>query len=128
MTAPFIPKNLREESPTNQEVLKLASWMEHKLSKNRHKGDREGWLKAPIAALVRHLDEEVAELKRALESDKGYDIMCEAADVANLAMMVADKACWDIEGVAANGYLKTTRRHDCSDPKPNGASGETRGD
>lgn len=79
------------DSPTWPYVLAFARQMEGKLDQNRHKGNREGWLKdAPIDLLAR-LVEEVVELQHAI--DRGWptdDVDGEAADVANFALMVAD--------------------------------------
>lgn len=79
------------DSPTWPYVLAFARQMEGKLDQNRHKGNREGWLKdAPIDLLAR-LVEEVVELQHAI--DRGWptdDVAGEAADVANFALMVAD--------------------------------------
>jgi hypothetical protein len=67
--------------------------MEYKLSKNRKKGDSDGWRKAGASKLQDLLDREVEELNSALwdavKPDKGL-VLLEAADVANYAMMVAD--------------------------------------
>ena len=81
------------DSPTWPFVLAFAVRMEAKLAKNRHKGDRDGWLKdAPWPLFVRLLGE-MSELERAIrEGESPEDIADEAADVANFAMMVADSA------------------------------------
>jgi NTP pyrophosphatase (non-canonical NTP hydrolase) len=66
--------------------------MEAKLAKNRHKGDRNGWLKDDALSLWNRLDQESCELLSALKDpDATFEQMAnEAADVANFAMMVAD--------------------------------------
>lgn len=75
-------------------VLAFAKRMESKLAKNRHKGDRRGWLKDDAASLYLRLIEESNGLAVALtnESATPEQIANEAADVANFAMMVADVA------------------------------------
>ena len=79
-------------------VTAFAAEMENKLAENRHKGDREGWLKDTPEALLERLDEEVTELKEAVRLMKTLPpsevtkmrVTQEAADVGNFAMMVAD--------------------------------------
>lgn len=88
------------ESATWPFVLSFALAMEAKLDRNRHKGDSEGWRKDAPRALFDRLEEEVRELKLALrlgrarwyETAQISDIISEAADVANFAMMLADVA------------------------------------
>lgn len=74
--------------------------MEAKLEKNRHKGDRKGWLNDDIDDLLDRLREEVCELDAAIclahgatESDRAWlarQVADEAADVANFALFIAD--------------------------------------
>ena len=78
------------------EVRWFAEQMEAKLKENDHKG---GWDSCGIFWLRNRLVEEVKELTRVMEaghnSESGLDlenIIREAADVANFAMMIADKA------------------------------------
>ncbi len=65
--------------------------MQKKLSVNSHKGDRKGWLTDDKWTLYGRLIDETYELRRALEDYKAKDIIQECADVANFAMMIADK-------------------------------------
>ena len=80
-------------SATWPHVFAFACAMEHKLSKNRLKGDPAGWRKDGAAKLQDRLDDEIEELNGALwhakTPDKGA-VLLEAADVANFAMMIAD--------------------------------------
>lgn len=79
------------DSPTWTYVLAFARRMEAKLDRNRHKGNREGWLKDEPIDLLARLVEEVVELQHALDREQSPDtISAEAADVANFALMVAD--------------------------------------
>jgi hypothetical protein len=75
-------------------VLKMAKWMETKLSENRHKGDESGWRSCSVESLLKRLDDEVRELKTKARSRSGQihskEVWREAADVANFAMMIAD--------------------------------------
>ena len=73
-------------------VSDFAERMEEKLAKNRHKGDRKGWLKDHPIDLWNRLDEESTELYAALKNENSTfeEIANEAADVANFAMMIAD--------------------------------------
>jgi len=75
--------------------------MEHKLSTNRRKGDAAGWRADGPERLQPRLDDEVEELDHALSdhySSTGRsnqaalrkEVLLEAADVANFAMMIAD--------------------------------------
>ena len=63
----------------------FAEQMESKLKENDHKG---GWDNCGIVWLRNRLVEEVEELSSAMEA--GHN--SEASDVANFAMMIADKA------------------------------------
>lgn len=71
-------------------VLGFALEMERKLSKNRHKGDREGWVDESSDWLLGRLKEELSELRKAALNGTDEDVRGEAADVANFAMMIAD--------------------------------------
>jgi len=80
-------------SPTWAFVFAFACVMEYKLSQNRKKGDSAGWRKLGAAKLQDRLDDEIEELDAALwdgvTPDK-RDVLLEAADVANFALMIAD--------------------------------------
>jgi hypothetical protein len=69
------------------EVLAFAVAMETRLRANDHKG---GWGSCSAAHLLSRVADEFKELKRAVGDLNGGDILHEAADVANFAMMVAD--------------------------------------
>lgn len=80
-----------EVSPTYRYVVAFGRIMEMKLQKNRHKGDRNGWSAADPVALLGRVKQELTELLVAVfhgESDEA--VAKEAADVGNMAMMVAD--------------------------------------
>lgn len=67
---------------------RLALGMMHKLSVHISKGP---WEHKSIGDLVEHLDSEVAELKEALRDRQPYPrILDECADIANMAMIIAD--------------------------------------
>jgi NTP pyrophosphatase (non-canonical NTP hydrolase) len=68
-------------------VHKLEKRMLHKLRKNQHKSH---WREEPVDWLLMRLKEEVAELEQAVMCEPGESIWNEAADVANIAAMVAD--------------------------------------
>jgi NTP pyrophosphatase (non-canonical NTP hydrolase) len=88
------------DSTTWPYVLAFAKRMEAKLAKNRHKGDREGWLKDDPWSLVERILDETVEVKQCFTqgSDDRIDfkdaeaLADECADVANFCMMVADCA------------------------------------
>ena len=69
------------------EVLAFAIAMERELRANDYKG---GWKECDSASLLQHLDEEVYELTEEAMKSTSENVLSEAADVANLAMMVAD--------------------------------------
>jgi len=89
----FVKEEKVEDSPTWPTVLEFAERMERKLAQNRHKGDREGWLKDDLSSLIARLHDEYTELIVALDEGLPAErIADEAADIANFAMMVADHA------------------------------------
>ena len=72
--------------------------MRDKLAENMHKGGREAWIKCPTGYLEQRLDDEVKELLEAMWRSKRdpsgkarMDVMLEAADVGNIAMMIHDR-------------------------------------
>lgn len=70
----------------------FAGVMEEKLKQNDFKG---GWKDEEFTYLLGRLLEEVRELYREVEEENEWDpekIAEEAADVANIAMMIADNA------------------------------------
>lgn len=94
------------QSATWPYVMRFAVAMEAKLAANRHKGDREGWLYDEVYSLMGRVREEILELERAVwpgtkgrirgrigiaTGDELDDVLHEAADVANMVMMVADR-------------------------------------
>ena len=89
---------LLAESPTFKHVLDFAFRMEGKLAKNRHKGDRDGWLKDHPWDLVERILDETLEVQTSF-IDTGSEIFSpepektadECADVANFCMMTADR-------------------------------------
>lgn len=73
-------------------LLWFAMRQEGKLRLNEHKG---GWGECSREYLLCRLKEEVAELEKAVRRKKNYkqaEVESEAADVGNLAMMIADNA------------------------------------
>lgn len=62
--------------------------MQLKLYENEHKG---GWQDCSMSYLLRRLQGELGEVKRAMKANKTPDeVDRECADVANFAMMIAD--------------------------------------
>jgi len=82
-------KPTKGEARMRAEVERFADVMEERLKENDHKG---GWLTCSSEYLLRRLREEVDELETALTEDSNDDLIAEAADIANFAMMIADKA------------------------------------
>lgn len=89
---------LLADSPTFKHVLDFAFRMEGKLAKNRHKGDRDGWLKDDPWSLVERILDETVEVQKCftmgsddrVDYDDAEELANECADVANFCMMVAD--------------------------------------
>lgn len=89
-------------SPTWPYVLEFAKRMEAKLARNRHKGNREGWINDDPDDLLARLRQETKELEieigiartRMHETlnapEQAERCANEAADIANFAMMLAD--------------------------------------
>ena len=72
-----------------QGVDEMAHEMLKKLYSNR---DKRHWSEFSQKWLLNRLRQETSELTRAVEAGKPEDIIREAADVANFAMMIADNA------------------------------------
>jgi NTP pyrophosphatase (non-canonical NTP hydrolase) len=71
--------------------------MDARLHQNlAHKGDRNNWVNGDVSHLLERVAEELQELREAVELGHS-EVLLEAADVANMAMMVAD--CYDPEGL-----------------------------
>jgi len=69
-----------------REVKTFAHAMEYKLGLNDHKG---GWENLDNEELFYRLREEVDELQEAIKEGNYINILLEAADVANYALMIA---------------------------------------
>ena len=84
--------------------------MQHKLDKNRDKGD--DWTDMEMGYLLGRLEEEVKEIKdafvknKSVREDIAFDVACECADVANFAMMIADKL-GELDGIVL-GHIETS--------------------
>lgn len=87
-----IPKELEDYKP---EMRRFFDAMAYKLFKNAHKGKWEGM---DINNLIQKLRDEVDELDTAVINDDMFDIVFEAADVANFAMMVSAVAISSMAG------------------------------
>lgn len=91
---------LLADSPTFKHVLDFAFRMESKLAKNRHKGDRDGWLKDHPWNLVERILDETVEVQQCFTAIGAHTVNLtrtpeetadECADVANFCMMTADR-------------------------------------
>ncbi len=69
-----------------KEIMAFAEAMEYKLRENDHKG---GWEESSMIDLKSNLKDEMLELFDALDNGTYYDVLFEAADVGNFAMMIA---------------------------------------
>lgn len=85
-----------------------AAAMRDKLHKNRHKGTRKDWQCNIPRSLLRRVREELDELERAVRLGDAAGARDEAADVANMAMMVADAVRYCV--IIGEHPWKTTRR------------------
>jgi len=88
----YAKANKSAVTPTERwrnEVVIFADAMEAKLKENDHK---QHWSSMPMQYLIGRLAEEQEELREAIEGENSEEILKEAADVANFAMMIADVA------------------------------------
>jgi NTP pyrophosphatase (non-canonical NTP hydrolase) len=85
-----------------KEVRVFAALMEHKLKKNDHKPNFEN---TDINYLLERLKEEVQELHEAVANESWFEVMLEAADVANFACIIV----WNILRNQVIGELNTTQ-------------------
>lgn len=85
-------KNLNKAFDRWKPLAPFVTQMVKKLEENKKKkGGREGWINDEPASLAGRVMEETKELQEALTAnDGGEKTLGEAADVANMAMMVAD--------------------------------------
>lgn len=79
-----------------KEVEIFTLCMEEKLRRNDHKG---GWEDCAMSDLFERLKAEVKELEEAINGESDVNVMFEAADVANFAMMIAWNAMRGVENV-----------------------------
>ncbi len=80
-------KDLKKETVLREPLIFFAKKMEEKLIKNDKKG---GWNNCSYDELQNFLNQEVIELKKAIEEGNPVSIINEAADVANFSMMISD--------------------------------------
>ena len=69
------------------EVVAFAIEMEKKLRENDHK---PGWHQDHHEALLNRTSQELCELVKSCELGTDYEVVAEAADVANFVMFIAD--------------------------------------
>ena len=89
MKAPLPSEDTDKQEPQRwrPEVMALADAMEAKLKANDHK---RHWRYLGMQTLSMRLTQEREELRRAVEAGDPDEVLREAADVANFAMMIAD--------------------------------------
>lgn len=87
MKTALIHKKIPVTEP-REAVLWFAGEMESKLKVNDHKG---GWYSCNLNYLSKRLTQERKELYDAIKSDDKERVISECADIANFAMMIADK-------------------------------------
>lgn len=117
------------------EVIAFAHLMQHKLNMNAHKdgegwgrdsSGKRGWKSCSPQFLMDKLYEEVLELTIAIhEGDSAKSIRQEAADVGNIAMMLAD-VCGALSQPAEQHDPLAVSDHcpECSEPEPECVCGE----
>lgn len=79
----FIPPELKSAEP---ELHRFFEAMIYKLRKNAHKGKWEG---ANLEGLFERLQEEINELKQAVQEGSMFEVILESADCSNFLMMIA---------------------------------------
>lgn len=72
--------------PYRQDIRRFVDAMVYKLAKNAHKGRWEGFTSEMAA---QRMIEEVVEMMEAMKAGNTVEIMLEAADVANFAMIAS---------------------------------------
>jgi len=78
-----------EATNYDKEIKQLTDAMRYKLKKNAHKGR---WEDLGLSDVIKRLREETDELEEAALSGSEIEIILEAADVANFALMVVNIA------------------------------------
>jgi hypothetical protein len=78
----------------------VANFAKVMLAKLRANADKGHWRYEGMGYLLRRLSDESGELKRDAKADplSPVEVMKEAADVANFAMMIAECAAWCVSG------------------------------
>lgn len=79
----FVPHELLGEKVR---ISRFFDAMLFKLRKNAHKS---GFTEITVEEAVKRLEEELTELKEAIEEGNSIEIVLEAADVANFAMLAS---------------------------------------
>ena len=80
-------------------INKFAAYMKRELENNSKKG---GWEYLPDSYLLKRLHEEIRELEALTVDDStaSYEeVMTEASDIANFALMIADNYGRRIDGI-----------------------------
>lgn len=75
-----------EVEPYAQDIRRFIEAMVYKLGVHAHKGKWEG---QSVESRVEKLEAEVTELKEAIQRGNMVEIMLEAADVANYALIIS---------------------------------------
>lgn len=87
----YLPKFDTTES--DEPIAELVKTMKEKMKENEINKGKRGWLNCHYSFLTYRLIEEVKELTDSIDDRKDKEhIKKEAADVANFAMMIHDKA------------------------------------
>lgn len=89
----IVENEMQEYEP---EIKQLVDAMRYKLRKNAHKGR---WEDLDVPGALKRLREEVDELEEALSRDSQIEIILEAADVANFALMIVNIAAKKVANV-----------------------------
>lgn len=84
----FVPRELRDLK-LEPVLLRFFDAMVYKLRRNKHKG---AWERVDLQRALNLLKLEVAELEGAMKEGSQVEILMEAADIANFALIVSSIA------------------------------------
>lgn len=80
--------------------------MRHKMASSKLRGKRE-WQDIPLTELMSRLKAEIVELEEAIAGGNTVEMLLEAADIGNFAMMVANVAIRQAAAVVDQGATHT---------------------
>ncbi len=78
------------EKHLNSDIRDSVKWFANQMEFKLKRNAKGGWDECDIHFLLKFLKREVAELEKSISFGNKSDVIKEAADVANFAMMIAD--------------------------------------